>query len=126
MLVLTRKVGESIVIDTHAGEVEVEVTSVLGEKVRLGITGPREVNVLRKEIRLEPGYVHLPALLSTAFGISRSEARRLITQGGVRLNEDRVVVTDIATEHCTGELRVGTRRSVEVANGCLVPVSEAA
>ena len=29
--------------------------------------------------------VHLPAALSQAFGISRSEARRLLTQGGVRV-----------------------------------------
>ena len=30
------------------------------------------------------GTVHLPAALSQAFGMSRSEARRLLTQGGVR------------------------------------------
>jgi tyrosyl-tRNA synthetase len=30
--------------------------------------------------------IHLPALLADAFGISRSEARRLLSQGGVRLD----------------------------------------
>jgi tyrosyl-tRNA synthetase len=30
--------------------------------------------------------VHLPALLSEAFGLSRSEARRMLTQGGVKLD----------------------------------------
>jgi tyrosyl-tRNA synthetase len=30
--------------------------------------------------------VHLPALLAEAFGVSRSEARRLLSQAGVRLN----------------------------------------
>jgi tyrosyl-tRNA synthetase len=32
------------------------------------------------------GEVHLPALLSTAFGVSSSEARRLLRQGGVKLD----------------------------------------
>jgi tyrosyl-tRNA synthetase len=32
------------------------------------------------------GLVHVPALLAEHFGLSRSEARRLIGQGGVRLN----------------------------------------
>jgi tyrosyl-tRNA synthetase len=38
--------------------------------------------------------VHLPALIADAFGRSRSEARRLITQGGVKLDGD-VVATDV-------------------------------
>ncbi len=32
------------------------------------------------------GVVHLPAALADAFGLSRSEARRLLTQGGVRVD----------------------------------------
>jgi tyrosyl-tRNA synthetase len=32
------------------------------------------------------GRVHLPALLSQAFGVSTSEARRSIAQGGVKLD----------------------------------------
>jgi carbon storage regulator len=47
MLVLTRKVNQSIVI----GEgVEVVVLEVRGEQVRLGIKAPRDVAVHRKEI----------------------------------------------------------------------------
>ncbi len=34
------------------------------------------------------GLVHLPALLADAFGVSRSEARRSLEQGGVRLDGD--------------------------------------
>ena len=30
--------------------------------------------------------VHLPALIAACFGLSRSEARRLVTQGGVRID----------------------------------------
>jgi carbon storage regulator len=47
MLVLTRKPGQSIMI----GEgVEVQVLSTAGEKVRLGITAPRDVSIFRDEV----------------------------------------------------------------------------
>lgn len=47
MLVLTRKVNQTIVI----GEgIEVVVLEVRGEQVRLGIKAPRDVTVHRKEI----------------------------------------------------------------------------
>ena len=47
MLVLTRKPGQSIMI----GEgIEVQVLSVSGEKVRLGITAPRDVTIFRDEV----------------------------------------------------------------------------
>lgn len=47
MLVLTRKVGEKIVID---GRIEVEVVEVRGDRIRLGITAPREIPVHRAEV----------------------------------------------------------------------------
>lgn len=47
MLVLTRKLGQSIVI---GDEVEVVVLEVRGEQVRIGIKAPRNVTVHRKEI----------------------------------------------------------------------------
>jgi carbon storage regulator len=49
MLVLTRKTGQSIVID---GGIEITVLEVRGEQVRLGITAPREIRVNRKELLL--------------------------------------------------------------------------
>ena len=50
MLVLTRKSNQSIMI---GDEVEVSVLSIMGEKVRLGISAPRDVPVFRKEVYLE-------------------------------------------------------------------------
>jgi carbon storage regulator len=47
MLVLTRKPGQSIMIGDG---VEVQVLSVAGEKVRLGITAPRDVSIFRNEV----------------------------------------------------------------------------
>ena len=47
MLVLTRRVGEEIVIDD---EIRVTVLTVRGDRVRLGITAPEHVRVDRSEI----------------------------------------------------------------------------
>jgi len=47
MLVLSRKVGESVVI---GGDVIVTVLEVRGEVIRLGIDAPREVVVHRSEV----------------------------------------------------------------------------
>lgn len=47
MLVLTRRVGESIVI---GDEVVVTVLDVRGDQVRVGIAAPRSVRVHREEI----------------------------------------------------------------------------
>ena len=47
MLVLTRKLGQSIVI---GDEVEIVVLEVRGEQVRIGIKAPKDVTVHRKEI----------------------------------------------------------------------------
>jgi tyrosyl-tRNA synthetase len=59
------------------------------------------------------GEVHMPALLGDAFGLSRSEARRLIEGGGVRIGE-RVLEPgelDLPAADLDGEvLRVGKRR----------------
>lgn len=59
------------------------------------------------------GAVHLPALVAEAFGVSRSEARRLIDGGGVSLDEQALVAGehDLPGERLDGAvLRVGKRR----------------
>ena len=47
MLVLTRKINESIVIND---DVSVLVVEVRGDRVRLGIDAPKDVTVHRKEV----------------------------------------------------------------------------
>jgi len=47
MLVLTRKTNQSIMI---GDEIEISVLAVSRDKIRLGITAPREVPVYRKEV----------------------------------------------------------------------------
>jgi carbon storage regulator CsrA len=47
VLVLSRRVGEAIIVDGH---IHITVVEVLGDKVRLGIVAPREVVVDRQEV----------------------------------------------------------------------------
>ena len=47
MLVLTRKTGQSIMI---GDDIEVSVLAVAKDKIRIGITAPKEVPVFRKEV----------------------------------------------------------------------------
>jgi tyrosyl-tRNA synthetase len=55
--------------------------------------------------------VHLPALLASAFGLSTSEARRLIAQGGVKLNGDAVAALDLPRAALVdATLQAGKRR----------------
>ena len=47
MLVLSRKIGEEIVI---GGNISVSIEAIQGNKVRLGITAPDSVTVDRREV----------------------------------------------------------------------------
>jgi tyrosyl-tRNA synthetase len=55
--------------------------------------------------------VHLPALLASAFGLSTSEARRLIGQGGLKLDGVAVTGLDVPRAELVGAtLQAGKRR----------------
>lgn len=47
MLVLSRQKEESIII---GDDIEITIVDVRGDKVRLGITAPREISVHRREV----------------------------------------------------------------------------
>ena len=47
MLILTRKIGESIILD---GGIKITVADVRGNQIRIGIEAPEEINVYREEI----------------------------------------------------------------------------
>lgn len=50
MLVLGRKKGETIIIND---DIEITVTSIEGDMVRIGINAPKQVTIHRKEVYLE-------------------------------------------------------------------------
>lgn len=50
MLVLSRKEGEVVVIDTPSGQITVQVCTLDRGKVRLGITADRNIPIHRLEV----------------------------------------------------------------------------
>jgi carbon storage regulator len=50
MLVLGRKKGESIIIDD---EIEIIVTAIEGDTIKLGFKAPKHITIHRKEVYLE-------------------------------------------------------------------------
>jgi tyrosyl-tRNA synthetase len=65
------------------------------------------------------GDVHLPRLISGAFGLSTSEGRRLLAGGGVKLDGEPIsaITLDVPAEHLAGRvLQVGKRRFAKLSN----------
>lgn len=50
MLVLTRKIGESIQIGE---DIEITISSIKGDQVKIGINAPKNIEIHRKEIYIE-------------------------------------------------------------------------
>ncbi len=62
--------------------------------------------------------IHLPALLATAFGFSTSDARRMIGQGGVKVDGAVVRELDLPRDVLAGAVvQAGKRRFVRYPNG---------
>lgn len=61
--------------------------------------------------------VNVPALIRDVFGLSGNEARRMIEQGGVRVDVDPIAVTETPRAALVGRvLRVGRRRFARLTN----------
>ena len=55
MLILSRKVGEAVLIEYRGATIEVEVTEIRPHRVRLGFTAPLEAVILRDELVYDDG-----------------------------------------------------------------------
>ena len=80
---------------------------------------PEDVPAVRVQAG-EGGEVHLPALIAQEFGVSTSEARRLLSQGGVKVDGHTVDGNrlDVPLRELAGRvLQVGKRRFVRVLDG---------
>ena len=70
MLVLSRRTNESIVID---GRITLSVLRVEGEVVKIGVSAPKEIHVLRKEV-----YDEIQSSNLQAVGGSRTALERML------------------------------------------------
>ncbi len=78
-----RALARAIIERFHGAEAAVAAQSGF-DRVFIDHDIPDEVETAR--ISSDDGRLHLPAALADAFGMSRSEARRLIAQGGVKVD----------------------------------------
>lgn len=61
MLILTRRIGESIIVD---GDIKVTILGVKNGQVKIGVDAPKEVPVNREEIQKRIDAAEEAALLS--------------------------------------------------------------
>lgn len=82
MLILSRKPDESLVIEMEGLDepVEIVVTEISANQVRLGIQAPQGCRIWRKELWLTVQYNKQAAAASSASGI-RGMASRLTAKG---------------------------------------------
>jgi tyrosyl-tRNA synthetase len=81
------------------------------DRVHVERAAPEEIE--EASFESDDGMLHLPGLIAEEFGISRSEARRLIDQGGATLGDSQLAVGehDVPAERAEGQvLKVGKRR----------------
>ncbi len=105
-----RALARDIVTWLHSPEAATEAERAF-DRVFVKREAPQQIEEFAFEAN--DGVVHLPGLMADAFGISRSEARRLVDQGGVSLDERAVTAEehDLPGERLDGAvLRVGKRR----------------
>jgi tyrosyl-tRNA synthetase len=124
--------GEELDAERHPGRAKRELARRLVERFhdpRAAADGEgrfdqlhvrREVPEDAPSVRVsagDDGLVHLPGLIAEEFELSTSEARRLIRQGGVKLNGEAVASDrlDLPLAELSGKvLQVGKRRFVRV------------
>jgi tyrosyl-tRNA synthetase len=105
-----RLLARSIVARYHGADAASEAEAAF-DRLHVERALPDEI----EEAALPPGeaVVHVPALVRDHFGLSSSEARRLLAQGGIRLDGEQLGAGDLdldATRLEGAVLQVGKRR----------------
>jgi tyrosyl-tRNA synthetase len=99
------------IVERMYSSVEADGAQAHFDRVFVNREAPEEISDAIVEVR--EGMVHMPAAMTTAFGLSRSDARRMIDQGGVTLSEVLLAAGeyDVTIERADGAvLRAGKRR----------------
>jgi tyrosyl-tRNA synthetase len=63
------------------------------DRVHVQRSAPEEIDELA--VAAVNGTVHLPAVIAAGFGMSRSDARRMLAQGGVKLDGEALAAADL-------------------------------
>jgi tyrosyl-tRNA synthetase len=103
-----RAMARALAARYHGEEAAAEAEAHF-DRLHVERSAPDEV----EEFAFSDDPVHLPAVLSEAFGISRSEGRRLLGQGGVKLDGEPLAngELDLPADRLDGALlQVGKRR----------------
>jgi len=107
-----RELARRLVARFH-GEDAAQAAEAHFDRVVVAHEAPEDVP--EAEFATADGQAHVPAVLADAFGLSRSEARRMIAQGGVRLDGEALTDVDVAAERLDGALlQAGRRRFVRL------------
>jgi tyrosyl-tRNA synthetase len=98
-------------VERFHDEREAELAETNFDRIHVEHQPPEEVEEVA--FAADDGAVHLPAVLEDVFGMSRSEGRRLLSQGAVRLDGEALGEDDqdVAADRLDGAvLQVGKRR----------------
>ncbi len=103
-----RLLARELVARFHSGE---DAVRAEGEFDRVHVQRGQPGEIEDAPFAADAGAIHLPGLIADAFGITRSEARRLIAQGGVALDGEALTEIDVDAGRLDGRvIRVGKRR----------------
>ena len=104
-----RALARALVTRFHSAAAAAEAEAAFD---RVFIAGDLPEAIEEAEVHAENGVGHLPAVIAEAFGRSRSEARRMLAQGGVKLDGTALAadVLDLPTAELDGRvLQLGKR-----------------
>jgi tyrosyl-tRNA synthetase len=104
-----RALARALVTRFHDADAAAEAEAAF-DRVFISHALPEEIE--EALVHSENGTVHLPAVIAEAFGRSRSEARRMLAQGGVRLDGEPLAadVLDLPASGLDGRvLQLGKR-----------------
>jgi tyrosyl-tRNA synthetase len=105
-----RWLARAIVARFH-GEEAARAAEAQFDRVHIEHGVPDEIETLT----LPAGPAHLPAVLAEGFGLSRSEARRLLAGGGVKVDGEALSDLDVDASQLAGRVvQVGKRRFARV------------